>query len=357
MIRDRTLLTRLTGFLLCCLGLLVLCGWAVGSAPMVRIVPGSVAMSINTALMFLVAGIALLLNGYGRGLTWAFRSCCWFIIGLSATILTEHLFDIDLPIDLVAVHDALGDGHAKPGRTAPNACLGFLLGGIAMLLSLRGAASRVAAWSAIILATLTFTIGLTAFLGYVLRLDAMYQFAAYNRMATFTALGMTTFGVGLWTLATLPHELKQHLLEEEAPRITKLATAMMIVFALATGLMSFAVLRDSFEKVAADNHMNTAKSTAFSVATFLDQVALLSASAASRPALSAPLQRLRDNPGDRLASDALHSAAQVFRDTGFSGAQIVDPAGKTLFAMGAVGPAKRAVSVPFGKPGDPARLL
>lgn len=320
MIQDRTLLTRLTGILLCCLGLFVLAGWAVGSVHMVHIVPGSVAMSINTALMFLVAGAGLLLNAFGRGRGWAFRSCYWFIIGLSATILGEHLFDIDLPIDLRGVHEALGDGHSKPGRTAPNACLGFLLGGVAMLLSLHSSVSRAAAWSAIVLATLTFTIGLTAFLGDVLRLDAMYQFPAYNRMATFTALGMTIFGVGLWTLATLPHELKQHLLEEEAPRITKLATAMMIVFALATGLMSFAVLRDSFEKAAAENHKNTAKSTAFSVATFLDQVALLSVSVARRPALFGALQRLRADPADQLAADALHVAGQAFGDLGFSGA-------------------------------------
>ena len=324
---------------------------------MVRIVPGSVAMSINTALMFLVAGAGLLLCAFERGATLAFRACCWFLIGLSSLILSEHLFDIDLPIDLVAVHDRLGDGHAKPGRTAPNACLGFLLGGLAMLLSLRGPSSRGAAWNAIILATVTFAIGLTAFLGYLLRLDAMYQFATYNRMATFTALGMTTLGIGIWTLASLPHELKQHLLEEEAPRITKLATAMMIVFALATGVMSFAVLRDSFEKSAADNHMNTAKSTAFSVATFLDQVALLSASVATRPVLASPLQRLRENPGDLPALDALQAAGHVFRAMGFSAAQIIAPSGQTLFSMGTMGPGNNTISVPFGNSNHAARLL
>ena len=355
--QDRSLLTRLTGFMLCCLGLLVLIGWIVGNQAMVRIVPGSVAMSISTALMFFVAGAGLLLCAFERAATLAFRACCWFLIVLSSLILSEHLFDIDLPIDLVAVHDRLGDGHAKPGRTSPNACLGFLLGGLAMLLSLRGPSSRGAAWSAIILATITFGIGLTAFLGYVLRLDAMYQFAAYNRMAIFTALGMTTLGIGIWTLASLPHELKQHLLEEEAPRITKLATAMMIVFALATSVMSFAVLRDSFEKSAADHHMSTAKSTAFSVAAFLDQIALLSASVASRPVLAAPLQRLRENPGDLPALDALQAAGHIFRAMGFSAARIIAPSGQTLFAMGAMAPMNGAISAPFGKQNDASRLL
>ncbi|MBC7686267.1 MAG: hypothetical protein H7176_13715, partial [Bdellovibrionales bacterium] len=123
--QDRSLASEVAGFLLCALGLFVISGWIMGNHAMVRIVPGSVAMSINTALMFLVAGCCLVARARR-----AIEAGAWFIIALSGAILSEHLFDIDLPIDLAGVHDALGDGHAKPGRTAPNACAGFLLAGI-----------------------------------------------------------------------------------------------------------------------------------------------------------------------------------------------------------------------------------
>src|SRR5690242_13243260 len=133
MTRVRSRITRITGILLCVLSLVVLTGWLIGNPMMVRLAPGSVAMSINTALMFLLCAISLLLHGGARPRSLPLFALSGSVVLLSCTILVEHLFDIDLHIDLADIHDALGDGHARPGRTAPNACLGFLFASLALL--------------------------------------------------------------------------------------------------------------------------------------------------------------------------------------------------------------------------------
>ena len=349
--QDRSLASRVAGLLLCALGLFVLAGWLLGNQAMVRIVPGSVAMSINTALMFFVAGACLVARSRPGAASPGLQMGAWFIIALSSAILAEHIFDLDLRIDLAAVHDALGDGHAKPGRTAPNACAGFLLAGIALQLSMRAAMARLGA----LLAALTLTIGLTAFVGYVLRLDMMYQIAAYNRMATCTALGMTTLGAGLWAL-TPAHALRWNEARDEAQRITKLAAALLMVFALATGLVSFAVLRDTFEKAAADNHLQTAKSTAYSISLLLEQTALLSTSVARRAALAEPLERLVEAPADALALAQLADGAGVFDEMAFSAANISGADGILLVSRGNMTPANSPMRVTFDASGSVASL-
>lgn len=353
--QDRSLVSAVAGCLLCALGLFVISGWIMGNQAMVRIVPGSVAMSINTALMFLVAGCCLVARARHFEARRAIEAGAWFIIALSLAILSEHLFDIDLPIDLAGVHDALGDGHAKPGRTAPNACAGFLLAGIALQLSMRATQSAALARLGAVLAALTLIIGVAGFVGYVLRLDMMYQIATYNRMAAFTAIGMTMLGAGLWALAPA-HAFGWNDARDEAQRITKLAAALLMVFALATGLVSFAVLRDSFEKAAADNHLLTARTTAISISLLLEQTALLSTSVARRAALGAPLQRLIEAPGDPLALAQLAEHAHVFDEMAFSATNITGADGRLLVSRGSMNPATGPMRVQFDASGSVASL-
>ena len=353
---DRSLMARSTGLLLCALGLFVLLGWALGNHAMVRLIPGSVAMSINTALMFLVSGICLLLSSGRQAGGVAFRSGAWFIIALSGAILVEHIFNVDLPIDLATIHDALGDGHAKPGRSAPNTCAGFLLAGLALTISALPRHSRAVGRVLSVLAMLTLAIGLAGFVGYILRLDVMYQIATFNRMATFTALGMITLGTGLWTLPRVLPAAGEHPFGNDPARITTLAAALLMVFAIATGILSLAVLRESFEKAAADHHLITARSAAFTVSSVLEQGSALSSSIAQRPALRQPLAQLAAYPADRAALAALASAAQVFGETGFRGARIDGANGRTLAATGSLPEKAPSLYVAFGTTEDLFRL-
>jgi PAS domain S-box-containing protein len=350
MTTDRFRVTRFSGAILCLLGVYILLGWAIGNLDMVRIIRGSVAMSINTAFMFFVCGLCLLQNAATWRGALIMRSGAALVATLALAILSEHVFDIDLPIDLASVHSALGDGHGKPGRTAPNACVGFLCAGIVLFLRGRQANTTAARRIGMTLAMFTFLIGVTALLGYLLRLDAMYQVAAYNRMATATAFGISMLGMGLWSLQVRP--ARSHLIQDEAERITKLAAILLFVFTLATGVMSFAVLRDSFEQSAADSHSNTANATAVSVSSLIDNVALLSNSVARHPVIAMQLAQLDRNPQDQAALSELRNVSRRFSEMGFGGARIVGASGKTLFTSGNMSMAEPALSVSFGDPQD-----
>ena len=334
MIKDRYILAPVAALLLCILGATVLFGWAISSPALVRIAPGSVAMSINTALMFTVAGAWLVLHARGRAGSIAGRAAPWFLVVLSTFILVEHIAGIDLPIDLAQVHEALGDGHAKPGRTAPNACAAFLFAGAVLLLLARAACATAWLRVAQVLSWLVLLIGVTAFVGYLMRLDVMYQVASFNRMATFTALGVSVLGVGLWSVVSALHGTRLVHVEDEAPRITKLAAGLLIVFAIATGLLSFAVLRESYERAASDYHENIAATLALSVENQYEEAALLSAALARRPSVTAPLLRLAANPGNAEARSTLAAEATVFETMGFRAVSIQLPDGTVAYRHG-----------------------
>lgn len=55
---------RVIAFILALFGCVVVVGWAIGNEHLVRIVPGSVAMGLNTAIMFIAAAVCLAIRIY-----------------------------------------------------------------------------------------------------------------------------------------------------------------------------------------------------------------------------------------------------------------------------------------------------
>jgi len=345
----------LPALLLCALGVFVLTGWALGSEPMARVLPGSTAMAINTAAMFLLAGIGLLLAQAGRfGRTLTGLSAV--LIALPLAILAQHAFDVDLGIDWAAIHARVGDGHAKPGRTAPNACIGFLCAGMVLLSRARGLRGRRWQRLRLALGTLALALGATAFLGYELNLEALYRIASYNQMAALTALGMVMTGFGLVALAS--HEAAAYQLPgTEARRITWRAAGLLVLFALATSVTAFAVLKKAYEEAAAENLWQTGRTSAAGIATLLDQSLLLADSVAGRPVLVTSLTRLAADPDHPGALDALQREEQSFLALGFTGVRILSPAGQVLGSAGRVPETPMPLAAPLHSRGGRAWLM
>lgn len=334
----------------------VLIGWVRGDAAMVRVVPGSVAMSINTALMFLMCGACLLLTNRGQWQRWTALALSLVVTALSSAILSQHVFGVDLGVDMAAVHQALGDGHSKPGRTAPNACIGFLSAGLAFLfvnVRRRPLQRRTAA---AVVATLPLIIGIAALIGYFLSLDAMYRIASLNRMALFTAIGMTTLGLGLRSLIAPRPVTVSGETPDEAGRITRLAALLLVIFAIATGLSTFALLRGSFEQSAAQHHAQTARTAAVSLASMLHDATLLSTSVANRPSLVNGLAQMADDPAAPGAMAQLETASAAFVTAGFR-ARVLNPNGVMLLQIGESMTAPPGYAAPFGRGANTGKLF
>jgi PAS domain S-box-containing protein len=349
---------HVAGFVLCLLSLFVLAGWVLGNETMVRVIPGSTAMAINTAAMLLLAGCCLSIHGSTDArIQAAYRWLAGLLVVFPLAIFSQHLFDIDLGIDWAGVHAALGDGHAKPGRTAPNACLGFTLAGMVLLIMRRRPRRPRTQRSAIVLAASVFLIGFTAFLGYLLNLEVLYQVASLNKMAALTAAGLTLVGAGCWSLAA-GHRLPNYKPgASDATRITGLSAALLTTFAIAVGITAFGLLKNSYERSAINNIWHTASTSALGISTMLDKIVLLNQSVATRPSIVSSMSGM-NGPGENPAAlAALRREAGNFKELGFSSVQIFSAAGKLIVSSGNVVGTEADVSAEIVQSPDKGSLL
>ena len=280
------------------LGIYVVSGWVLGNEMMVRVVPNSVAMGLNASLLFITAALCLWPASWPRAFSRVPTICAWLLILLPCVILFEHWRDINLGIDWTALHATVKDGNPRPGRVAPNACLGFLFTGIALLILSREQTSSALQRIAAFLVYATLLIGVSALIGYALQLEAMYRIAAYNRMAAPAAAGMSLVGFGLW-LRLRQWTSGQAALESPDKRIIRSAALVLTATVLITGLMAFGVLKHGFEESTAEALVHATKNNAASFAATLDQRMVLATMIATRPALQNHLLRLSTDSNDQ----------------------------------------------------------
>jgi PAS domain S-box-containing protein len=184
------------------IGVLVLAGWALQLHILKSGIPGFPMMMPNTALSFVLAGLALALLGGERSA--AIKSPAWHrvahlcaalvaLVGLAT--LFEYTFGWDLGIDGLLLPNQPGLSAASfPGRPSPQTALTLLLAGAALLLQdvrlRRG-------WPSVWLAMAGFLIPLLALVGYVFGVPSFFAFSAFTGMAVHTALTFLLLFAGI----------------------------------------------------------------------------------------------------------------------------------------------------------------
>ena len=154
MVRDPALTTRASfvvrlqsvvpwiGAVVAAICAATLVGWAVDSAMLKSVVPGTITMKVNTALGLMLLAVALLALHRTTLLTRAAIPLCLTLVSaLSLATLAEYAFGIDLKIDNFLFQD-----HASPrfpGRNAP-ATNGAFLGLVAVFAFLHTRRGRAA---------------------------------------------------------------------------------------------------------------------------------------------------------------------------------------------------------------------
>ena len=323
------------GIILAALGIFVLAGWSLRVPEMVRIVPGSVAMGFNAALCFLAAGICLVLRSFPskRNEQLGFLLACVLII-LPSAILFEHLYDIDLGIDLVSLHQSVKDGNPRPGRVSPNASLAFLMTGLVFLL-MRGRPKYK--FVARLITTLSYAVillGVGGLLGYWLQLEWLYQWYRFNRMAVPTAVGISLLGIALWVSSRTDRSAGLHPFRSADHRILALSTTVLIVFAFALGLTGFIFVKQAVQEVLNENLMQTARNSRALFEIILKQNVLMTHTIANRPGIFKNLQILNVNSHDPTALASLTEIENSFLSLGFSGITIYSKNGQALGSVG-----------------------
>lgn len=171
-------------------GGLVVLGWLFDIGYLKSIVPDFVTMKVNTAVGFILAGIAL----------WAFHTkapipkprlvgqiCAALICLIGLLTLLEYLLQKNLGIDeLLWQQPTEALISAAPGRMSAVTALTFFLLGIALLLLNLDKAWGIA--GAQIIAVVTAIIPLIGLIGYSYNIEPLYHISAFTSMALNTAI-------------------------------------------------------------------------------------------------------------------------------------------------------------------------
>jgi len=189
----------LAAVLVVVVGAVVLVGWALRLPLLTTVVPSLPAMMPNTAVAFVLAGMALWLlspqhpsqghHRVGRGLALLVA-----LFGL--VVLGEYLAGWQLGLDRwLFAGELVGPGMRFPGRPSPHTAAAFVLVGGA--LALLDADRRGGYRPAKVLAPLSAAVALVALLGYVYRVRYLYQVATGTGMALHTAVTFVVLNTGL----------------------------------------------------------------------------------------------------------------------------------------------------------------
>jgi diguanylate cyclase (GGDEF)-like protein len=228
-----------------CLGVAALAGWLAHAPRLVQLGLGQRSLTADGAIAFALAGF---------GWAWLLRReqagwHTWLIAGLLTALgvvtLAEIALDIDLGIDLAALHHWYPEGP-YPGRlSAPTAAWLILFGGFMLLFEARG--HRSAALCLEPLAFLLLLIGIVGVISTWLSIEDLYRWRQSPRMSLPNAVGLSVLSASAWMALRGDSRLQQLYAAREEWILTILAGEILIMMAFVGGLAGFAVLQHSME--------------------------------------------------------------------------------------------------------------
>src|ERR1017187_1843149 len=188
-------ISRLCAAAAIAIGVFVLAGWLFGVRALIQMLPGQVAMVPNTAVAFLLAGLALWLRtGHAGGSPVAFSRATAALAGLLGLLnLAEYVFGTSLGIDELLFRDPAGLTSVFPGRMAVITALGFF----ALAAALLTLDLRWAPWTSDGLALLPGVLAMVSLTGYSYGVRSLSWIGIYKGMAFHAALGFLVLTVGV----------------------------------------------------------------------------------------------------------------------------------------------------------------
>jgi len=186
----------------------VIAGWHLRIASLIQYRAECPPMQYNTAVCFLLAGIALLSRRSARAV-WALAAAA-AVGAIGLLTLAEYAAGIDLHIDrLFFTADFLVGPRGM--RMAPNTALAFACAGAALVLALLPRISAGGSMAVALLASLPGALGLVTLVGLAMGLPRAYQWQRLMPMSLPAGLGFVALSSGALALAW------RERADEEAP--------------------------------------------------------------------------------------------------------------------------------------------
>jgi PAS domain S-box-containing protein len=223
-------ISRLLGFAVFWLGVIVLLGWLFNIPLLTRIYPTLASMKFNTALLFTLAGLAVFTlpadKPYKKILTWT-------MVLVAGLTLAEYLFGWNLGIDEFFAADTLRQS-AAPGRMSVISAINFMLIAVSLIgLPKQPRLSQICAY----------LVGVSALIvlaGYFYNVPALYNVFIFSSVALHTAIAFLLIATALIFANTNSYFMRilssdsagARLMREVLPVTILLLTAMDTLFVL-----------------------------------------------------------------------------------------------------------------------------
>jgi len=236
-------LPKFCGALLILLSLSVITGLVFKITILTSILPGYINMVFNTAFCFGMAGIALisLQNDHS---TYRFRAFFYLgllILTIALLSLSQSVFGVSNGIDQLIIKVPNDHINPYPGRMAINTAFCFIMASIVFIF-LPFTRQKWASMIVSLLIFLIFFLGLSALLGYLLKLSFLFSWYRYSQMALHTASGMVALGIGLGSI-WFHHKSFEYFLNKKEDLRVILISSIIIFFAVyISAIVGFATI-------------------------------------------------------------------------------------------------------------------
>ena len=185
---------RLASGIVTAFGTLVLLGgWALDIERLRVVFPGFPSMVPNTALCFILCGLALRLCGSDMGSrrTRHVRVVLAGVVAVAGFLsLIENVLLWDFHIDQLLFHDVAAVGYS-PGRMSVIAAINFLLAGSALLIG-----DRRRVWIGQVFVLIVFVLALLNAVSFAYGVRAFTGLATYTVLALHTSVSFLVFSIG-----------------------------------------------------------------------------------------------------------------------------------------------------------------
>jgi PAS domain S-box-containing protein len=221
--------------LLIALGVGITAGWLMGRPLTILVGLDKVGMTLNAALCFILAGLAL---RFGQPRV---RLGLAIVLAIPSVItLCEHAFNVDLGIDRLLGDSWILAAAPHPGRMAPQVAGAFALAALALAQLSRPQSSLH--WLAPLATGAIFLIALVSFFGRLLGLDIIYDWQYATRIAPHTAAGLLLLSLGLAQLSYRRSFDKTDDVSNDSRRILAVSTAALLAITITCAAVCFAVV-------------------------------------------------------------------------------------------------------------------
>ncbi|WP_292934129.1 diguanylate cyclase [Noviherbaspirillum sp.] len=334
--RENQSIQALVALALIVLGLEIMLGWVLQITPIVQFRPGFAGMVFNSALCFVLAGIALILPVFKLPQCERKQTAIgWTVIAIASISLLESVFDTSPLIDFPFLHSWLQDFNPRPGRLPAVTSVGFMLAGFVIVLMPR---VRSRATGAVILVS-TFSIlilGIGGVAGRVLDLHLIYPEIRVVRMAAQAAVAMIALAIGLWDSWRRDDWYCTQRFFKDDEKTGYMSATIMSATALTAGIIGFGIQQDVLQRTLSSNLESRLKNHISLFHAEVDQ-SIRHADDVTRHADLIQLVRAANMPGATVRNDdARDRISRNLLAEGFNGIAVYDAGNREILRAGRI---------------------